>query len=169
MTTEANLFFEPQVHIALQECVPCKDSGPNGVSIYVGSEVVCWWSLSNVMGQIFNRCIATSLNYSKIKSPVDLKKPKHRFLIDYWPNAHTSATMKCFEHRLCEFLFLNEHQFAYNVKRSAKDACISLNDSVWIYLDKLKSYVSTLFAEFLSAFNAYFPNILLDRLSILEA
>ena len=65
--------------------------------------------------------------------------------------------MKCFEHlikgRLTEKVRLDEFQYAYQKKRSTKDACLAIDYTIRKHLEKPNSYAQVLLINFSSAFN----------------
>ena len=79
--------------------------------------------------------------------------------------------MKCFE-KIVKNVILTKTKhvvdpflFAYRAHRGVDDALMTLLHRIYQHLDKLKTYVRTLFIDFSSAFNTINPNILVDKLS----
>ena len=77
---------------------------------------------------------------------------KNRQIFPAWCNARSRGPFK----------------FVYCAQRGVDDALITLLHNIYSHLDNCKTYVRTLFIDFLSAFNTIRPQVLLHKLQHLN-
>ena len=100
------------------------------------------------------------------------KIPKPVVHNDFRPIALTPVIMKCFEklvrNALVPQVKIDPFQFAYQPNKGVEDAIMTLWHKLCEHLDKPKTYVRALFADFSSAFNTIDPNCLKHKLQVMK-
>ena len=173
--------LEPLNEIVIsQECVTTlfkkvkirKAAGPDAIC---GRTLhYCADQLSGVFTRLFQMCadLGQIPKLWKTSTIIPIPKSKNsKELKEFRPVALTSLVMKNFEKILKNITVsliqdkLDPLQFAYQPKKGVEDAKIFIMDTVYKHLEKPKSHVRLLFADFSSAFNKMQPHILIERLS----
>ena len=133
----------------------------------------CHDSFAPVFTTLFQRSLESGHIPSIWKSsnvvPVP-KKPSPSALNDYRPIVLTSIPFKCMEcivlQRLlvATQLFQDPLQFAYTPNRNTEDVILTVIHAVLKHLEKPKASARMLCLDFLSAFNAILPHLLMRKL-----
>ena len=81
--------------------------------------------------------------------------------------------MSCFERLILQHIKaclpsnLDPHPFTYRANGSTEDAIATALHTALNHLEQPGSYVRVLFIDFSSAFNTTFPNIMVDKLTVI--
>jgi len=148
-----------------------KAQGPDGI----GGRVLR--HCAEQLGSVFAHLFRLSLQSGQIPSlwkfshviPIP-KKPKSIQPNDFRPVALTSLVMKTLEKIIKRFLveatesLLDPLQFAYRAGRGVDDAKLFILNSIYKHLEKPKTHVKIIFADFSSAFNTVQPHMLAQKL-----
>ncbi|XP_030272344.1 uncharacterized protein LOC115581424 [Sparus aurata] len=172
--------------VPLTDFVICKDQvtallKKTNIRKAAGPDAVCGRTLrycANQLSEVFSTLFQMCVNHCQLpliwKSSTIIPIPKTKNpeqLTEFRPVALTSLIMKIFEKILKDEIVslvydkLDPLQFAYQPGKGVEDAKLLILDKIYKHLEKPKSHVRLLFADFSSAFNKMQPHILIQRLS----
>lgn len=172
--------------VPLSDFVICKDQvtallKKTNIRKAAGPDAVCGRTLrycANQLSEVFSTLFQMCVNHCQLpliwKSSTIIPIPKTKNpeqLTEFRPVALTSLIMKNFEKILKDEIVslvydkLDPLQFAYQPGKGVEDAKLLILDKIYKHLEKPKSHVRLLFADFSSAFNKMQPHILIQRLS----
>ena len=172
--------------VPLTDFVICKDQvtallKKTNIRKAAGPDAVCGRTLrycANQLSEVFSTLFQMCVNHCQLpsiwKSSTIIPIPKTKNLeqlIECRPVALTLLIMKIFEKILKDEIVslvydkLDPLQFAYQPGKGVEDAKLLILDRIYKHLEKPKSHVRLLFADFSSAFNKMQPHILIQRLS----